>query len=88
MHAALLLVALAPLQAPAGAEAPSLRVVETDPGPGATLKRGETFYLRVAYESAAPLRVTLLHPPGHDFYHVLRSKLHWGSERGKPARDD
>jgi len=38
--------------------------------------------------SAAPLRVTLLHPPGHDFYHVLRSKLHWGSERGKPVRDD
>ena len=32
--------------------------------------------------------VTLLHPPGHDFYHVLRSKLHWGSERGKPVRDN
>jgi NAD+ kinase len=38
--------------------------------------------------SAAPLRVTLLHPSGHDFYHVLRSKLHWGSERGQPSRDD
>jgi NAD+ kinase len=38
--------------------------------------------------SAAALRVTLLHPPGHDFYHVLRSKLHWGSERGLPTRDD
>jgi NAD+ kinase len=23
-------------------------------------------------------RVTLLHPPGHDFYRILRSKLHWG----------
>jgi NAD+ kinase len=23
-------------------------------------------------------RVTLLHPPGHDYYKVLRSKLHWG----------
>ena len=22
--------------------------------------------------------VTLLHPPGHDFYRILRSKLHWG----------
>jgi NAD+ kinase len=37
--------------------------------------------------SAAPLRVTLLHPPGHDFYHVLRSKLHWGSEREPRRRD-
>jgi NAD+ kinase len=27
--------------------------------------------------------VTLLHPPGHDYYRILRSKLHWG--RG--ARD-
>jgi len=23
-------------------------------------------------------KVTLLHPPGHDFYRILRSKLHWG----------
>jgi len=23
-------------------------------------------------------RVTLLHPPGHDYYTLLRSKLHWG----------
>jgi NAD+ kinase len=26
----------------------------------------------------APERVTLLHPAGHDYYKVLRSKLHWG----------
>ena len=26
----------------------------------------------------APERVTLLHPPGHDYYGLLRSKLHWG----------
>ena len=31
----------------------------------------------------APVRATLLHPPGHDYYRILRSKLHWG--RG--ARD-
>jgi NAD+ kinase len=42
---------------------------------------------RLTVSSATP-HVTLLHPPGHDFYHVLRSKLHWGSERGLPARDD
>ena len=23
-------------------------------------------------------RVTLLHPPGHDYFRLLRSKLHWG----------
>jgi NAD+ kinase len=26
----------------------------------------------------APERVTLLHPAGHDYYKLLRSKLHWG----------
>lgn len=26
----------------------------------------------------APNRVELLHPPGHDYYRILRSKLHWG----------
>jgi NAD+ kinase len=28
--------------------------------------------------SAATDRITLIHPPGHDFYDILRSKLHWG----------
>jgi NAD+ kinase len=22
--------------------------------------------------------ITLLHPPGHDYFRLLRSKLHWG----------
>jgi NAD+ kinase len=26
----------------------------------------------------ASLSVLLLHPPGHDYYRILRSKLHWG----------
>jgi len=30
--------------------------------------------------SAAAQRITLLHPPGHDFYDILRSKLHWGRD--------
>lgn len=30
-------------------------------------------------------RVRLVHPPGHDYYRVLRSKLHWG--RGAHPRD-
>jgi NAD+ kinase len=29
-------------------------------------------------------RITLLHPPGHDYYRLLRSKLHWG--RGSAER--
>jgi NAD+ kinase len=28
--------------------------------------------------TTASERVTLLHPPGHDYYKLLRSKLHWG----------
>jgi NAD+ kinase len=31
--------------------------------------------LRVA---RAAVSATLLHPPGHDYYRILRSKLHWG----------
>lgn len=29
---------------------------------------------------AADKRITLLHPPGYDFYEILRSKLHWGRD--------
>ncbi len=29
---------------------------------------------------AADKRITLIHPPGHDFYEILRSKLHWGRD--------
>jgi NAD+ kinase len=28
-------------------------------------------------------RITLLHPPGHDYYRLLRSKLHWGRGNGE-----
>jgi NAD+ kinase len=28
--------------------------------------------------SRAAVSATLLHPPGHDYYRILRSKLHWG----------
>jgi NAD+ kinase len=43
-----------------------------------TLQGGDT--LRVA---AATQRITLLHPPGHDFYGILRSKLFWGRDSRK-----
>jgi NAD+ kinase len=28
----------------------------------------------------ADKRITLIHPPGYDFYEILRSKLHWGRD--------
>ncbi len=48
-----------------------------------TLKPGDT--LRVA---AARQRITLLHPPGHNFYGILRSKLFWGRDSRKRDRQD
>ena len=44
-----------------------------------TLVPGERLEIRPAAE-----RVTLLHPPGHDYFRLLRSKLHWG--RGDSER--
>jgi NAD+ kinase len=37
----------------------------------------------------APCAVTLLHPPGHDYFRTLRSKLHWGRgpRNGQPTED-
>jgi NAD+ kinase len=43
------------------------------------LTPGDRLEVRAARE-----RVTLLHPPGHDYYKLLRSKLHWG--RGSVER--
>lgn len=33
-------------------------------------------------------RITLLHPPGHDFFRLLRSKLHWGRSGRFGGEDD
>jgi NAD+ kinase len=30
--------------------------------------------------NSATERITLIHPPGHQFYEILRSKLHWGRD--------
>jgi NAD+ kinase len=35
---------------------------------------------------AAKERITLLHPPDHDYYCLLRSKLHWGRGGVDPSR--
>jgi len=52
--------------------------ITVDGGHIGTLGPGDT--LRVA---AASQRATLLHPPGHDFYGILRSKLFWGRDSRK-----
>ena len=41
--------------------------------------------VRLRIERAA-VHATLLHPPGHDYYRILRSKLHWGrgTREGQP----
>ena len=36
--------------------------------------------------AAAQERITLLRPPGHDYYCLLRSKLHWGRGGIDPSR--
>lgn len=52
--------------------------ITVDGGHLGTLRPGDT--LRVI---AARQRITLLHPPGHDFYGILRSKLFWGRDSRK-----
>jgi NAD+ kinase len=46
-----------------------------------TLRPGDRLHI-----AAAEQRITLLHPPGYDFYSILRSKLFWGRDNRK--RDD
>jgi NAD+ kinase len=43
------------------------------------IEAGERLQVQAASET-----ITLLHPPGHDYYKLLRSKLHWG--RGSVER--
>jgi NAD+ kinase len=41
----------------------------------ADLVPGRTLRVRAATE-----RVELIHPRGYDYFHILRSKLHWGRD--------
>ena len=56
--------------------------VTIDGGHLGTLRPGDA--LRVA---AAAERITMLHPPGHDFFGILRSKLFWGRDSRKRGHD-
>jgi NAD+ kinase len=48
-----------------------------------TLRPGDA--LRVG---ASGKHITMLHPPGHDFYGILRSKLFWGRDSRKRGNDE
>jgi NAD+ kinase len=48
-----------------------------------TMRTGDS--LRIA---AASKGITMLHPPGHDFYGILRSKLYWGRDMRKRHSED
>jgi NAD+ kinase len=55
--------------------------VACDGLPLGELKTGDRLLVRAAEE-----RVLLVHPRGHDYFRLLRSKLHWG--RGSQSRFD
>ncbi len=60
----------------------SLRLMERPHGRAQVTCDGETLgdmqLQDVLYVEKAQARITLLHPPGYDYYRLLRSKLHWG----------
>ena len=63
-------------------ERPDTRAeVSCDGQPLGELAAGERLLVRAATE-----RVVLVHPRGHDYFRLLRSKLHWG--RGSQSRFD
>jgi NAD+ kinase len=58
-------------------EAPDTRAQEVCDG----LVAGEITSIDKLTVTLASERITLLHPPGYDYYSLLRSKLHWGRGR-------
>jgi NAD+ kinase len=47
--------------------------VTCDGTPIGDLDQGDTLFI-----GGSDAQITLLHPPGYDYYRLLRSKLHWG----------
>ena len=43
---------------------------------------------RILRVRAAQERIELIHPRGYDYFHILRSKLHWGRDHQRRAGDD
>jgi NAD+ kinase len=57
--------------------------VTCDGNPFGDLEYGDTLWVE-----AANVQITLLHPPGYDYYRLLRSKLHWGRGGHNPGNGD
>ena len=55
--------------------------VTCDGTPLGDIEQGDDLFVE-----AADAEITLLHPPGYDYYRLLRSKLHWG--RGGHGNSD
>ena len=72
-----------PIVIPAGLDI-DVVLLERGHGNAEVIVDGRTLGALAAEErltvSRSDSRVTLLHPPGHDFYEILRSKLHWGRD--------
>lgn len=49
--------------------------ITCDGYPLGPLEDGDRLLIRAADD-----RITLIHPPGHDYYEILRSKLNWGKD--------
>ena len=50
-------------------------LVSWDGQEGVRAQEGDAIYVR-----KRPQKLTLIHPPGHDFYEACRSKLGWSSK--------
>ena len=57
--------------------------VTCDGNPFGDLEYGDNLWVE-----AADVQITLLHPPGYDYYRLLRSKLHWGRGGHNAANGD
>jgi NAD+ kinase len=47
------------------------------------MRQGDSLHVE-----GADAQITLLHPPGYDYYRLLRSKLHWGRGGNEGAPND
>ncbi len=69
------------VKVPAGPD--SLAQITCDGRQFGELTPGDRLLIR-----AAPHRATMIHPPGHDYYKILRSKLHWGRSGHRRKNDE
>ena len=72
-----------PIVVPANLEI-AVRLIERFDTQAEVAADGHAFAAMTAEDSlligAADKRINLIHPPGYDYYEILRSKLHWGRD--------